>query len=80
MTVRQKTGRRRYVHFSNPSPEKLKKIVQLLEDSRVVNYNGMTALRIRHHQLGYLRDIASRLNVNIDLVSGTLKALRRKVS
>ena len=80
MTVREKTGRRRYVHFSNPSPEKFRRMVQLLEDSRVVNYKGVTVLRIRHNQLPYLREMAGGVGINIDMVSGTLKALRRKVS
>ncbi|MCL4333544.1 MAG: hypothetical protein M1290_02840 [Candidatus Thermoplasmatota archaeon] len=80
MTVREKTGRKRYVHFINPSPEKLRRIVQLFDDSRVVNYGGVIALRIRHNQLRNLRDKAAELNIGIDMVSGTLKALRRKVS
>jgi hypothetical protein len=80
MTVREKTGRKRYVHFTNPPPEKLRRIVQLLEDSRVVNYYGVTALRIRHAQLTRLKEVAVELGMNIDMISGTLKALKRKVS
>ncbi len=80
MTVREKTGRKRYVHFSNPTSEKLRKIVQSFEDSRVVNYQGVVALRVRHFQLSRLRDLAVELGLNIDMISGTLKALKRKVS
>ena len=80
MTVREKTGRKRYVHFSNSPPEKLRRIVQLLEDSRIVNYYGVTALRIRHAQLTQLKEVAAGLGMNIDMISGTLKALKRKVS
>jgi hypothetical protein len=46
----------------------------------MVNYQGVVALRVRHFQLYRLRDLADELGLNIDMISGTLKALKRKVS
>ncbi len=80
MTVKEKTGRKRYVHFRDPNPDKLRRLVQLTEDSRVVNYHGMAALRIRHSQIEQLRETSKRIGIEIDMVSGTLKALRNKLS
>jgi hypothetical protein len=80
MTVKEKTGRKRYVHFNNPTSDKLRWLVQQLDDSRVVNYHGITAMRVKHSQLPYLRELSEKSGINIDMVSGTLKALRKKVS
>ncbi len=80
MTVKEKTGRKRYVHFRDANPDKLRRLVQLTDDSRVVNYHGMAALRIRHNQLQQLRETSKRVGIEIDMVSGTLKALRDKLS
>ncbi|MCL4446968.1 MAG: hypothetical protein M0Z77_10500 [Thermoplasmatales archaeon] len=80
MTVREKIGRRRYVHFSNPSSEKIRGIVQHLDDSRIVNYYGMIAMKVRHNQIPHLKELAAESEIGIDMISGTLKALRKKVS
>jgi hypothetical protein len=80
MTVREKTGRKRYVHFVDFNSPEIKNIVRILDDSRVVNYKGIRALRVRHDQLPVLRRIAEERKMRIDMVSGTLKALKRKVS
>ncbi|MEM0135113.1 MAG: hypothetical protein QXU18_07810 [Thermoplasmatales archaeon] len=80
MTVKEKTGRKRYVHFSDPKVDKLRKMVRSLEGSRVVNYYGIVAIRVRHSQVPYLRELASELDIKIDMISGTLRSLRKKLS
>ncbi len=80
MTVKERTGRKRYVHFINPSTPKLRYIVQKVEGARVVNYRGITAVAVKHTQLPRLREIAGESGASIDMVSGTLSALRRKIS
>lgn len=79
MTVREKKGRRRYVHFDESSTETMRRLVNLLDNSRVITYRDITALRIRHDQLPSLRQFAEANGISIDMVSGTLKTLRRKI-
>ena len=45
-----------------------------------MHYHGIVAMRIRHTQLPYLRELAADNGIIIDRVSGTLKSLRKKLS
>ncbi|MGC8562210.1 MAG: hypothetical protein ACP5UZ_02030 [Thermoplasmata archaeon] len=80
MTVKDRTGRKRYVHFSDPANDNIHKLVKLLDGSRIVRYHGMVAMRVKHTQLPYLRKVADENGIGIDRVSGTLKSLRKKLS
>ncbi|MCL5930258.1 MAG: hypothetical protein M1123_03110 [Candidatus Thermoplasmatota archaeon] len=80
MTVKERTGRKRYVHFSHPASDSIRKLVRLLDDSRIVHYHGIVAMRIKHTQLPYLKELAVNNGIRIDRVSGTLKSLRKKLS
>ncbi len=80
MTVKDRTGRRRYVFFEEWSAEAIKSVVREFPDSRAVNYKGLMALRISHAQLPSLRQKAVKYGMKIRLVSGTLKSLKEKVS
>lgn len=80
MTVKSKTGRKRYIYFKEWKPEIVRKIVNDFDDSRVIIYKGMKSLRVRHDQLPVLRQEATEYGIKIAMVSGTLKALKRKVS
>ncbi|MFG1446343.1 MAG: hypothetical protein AAE975_04140 [Thermoplasmatales archaeon] len=80
MTVKERTGRKRYVHFNDPASDSVRKLVRILDDSRIVHYHGIVAMRIRHTQLPYLRELAVDNGIIIDRVSGTLKSLRKKLS
>lgn len=80
MTVKERMGRKRYVHFSDPASDNVRKLVRLLDDSRIVRYREIVAMRVKHTQLSYLRELAVENGIRIDRVSGTLKSLRKKLS
>jgi RNase P/RNase MRP subunit POP5 len=78
MTVKEKTGRRRYVYFRSISPTDMKRLSSLI-DGRIVYYREITALRVAHLSLPLLREKTREMGLEINMISGTLKALRRKI-
>ncbi|MEM4125547.1 MAG: hypothetical protein QXR66_02740 [Thermoplasmatales archaeon] len=80
MTVKERTGRRRYVYLKNASLAELKGITNKVIDAKLLNFKGLIVIRVRHDELPALRNIASKMNLKVDLVSGTLKSLKDKVS
>ncbi|MGC8645553.1 MAG: hypothetical protein ACP5UO_04720 [Thermoplasmata archaeon] len=79
MTVKARTGRRRYVHFRSISPTEMKRLSSLGEVRPIV-YRDITAIRVPHYSLPFFRRKTEEMGLQIDMVSGTLRSLRRKVS
>jgi|GEM_PF-792297 peroxiredoxin len=79
MTVKAKIGRRRYIYFENADISKIRQIERLIDASRVFNYKGLVVLRVRNDQLEELRRLAETIGLKIRLVSGTMRALSRKI-
>ncbi|MEM0128017.1 MAG: hypothetical protein QXO03_02890 [Thermoplasmatales archaeon] len=79
MTVKDKTGRRRYAYLKNVNSHELRGIIDQLGDAKIVNFKGITAIKVRHDRLPVLREILEKMGLKIDIVSGTLRALKKKV-
>lgn len=80
MTVREKVGRRRYVYIERADPSDIRRLEGKLAGSRVLNYKGIRVLSVKNDQLQALRKFAGETGLDIRMISGTLKALSRKVS
>lgn len=80
MTVKEKTGRRRYIYIEGSTPTLMRNLEREILGSRVVNFKGLVVLKIRNDQLTTLKSCLNGTNTNIRMISGTLKALSRKVS
>ncbi|MCL5681065.1 MAG: hypothetical protein M1515_03335 [Candidatus Thermoplasmatota archaeon] len=80
MTVKEKTGRRRYVYIEPGSEIDFRKVLDGIRNSSLLDYRGLKVVRIKHYQLDDLRKLAEKNNMSVRMVSGTLKALHRKVS
>lgn len=79
MTVKDRVGRKRYISIDPDNDRSFYIILKNIRNSSIVNYRGLKAIRIKHFQLEDTRKLASKYNIKISMVSGTLKSLKSKV-
>ncbi len=78
MTVKEKVGRRRYISIEPLNEKSVYLMIRNIKNSSLIRYKDIKAIRIKHYQLDDARKIATKYNIKITLVSGTLKSLWSK--